>query len=155
MPGEKSIFNVPISTLSPAEPVCLDLGETIEDAVTSFQEHRIGCVLITEGGQLRGIFTERDLTLHVVNKGVSLTAKIDDYMTADPETLSPEDPVAFALNRMSLGGYRHVPLVDSAGMPVGIISVKDVVHYLVEHFPGEVYNLPPEPGVFGSSREGG
>jgi len=47
---------------------------------------------------------------------------------------------------MSVGGYRHVPLVDPDGHPVGILSVKDIVDYLTEHFPREILNLPPEPG---------
>ena len=45
-------------------------------------------------------------------------------------------------------------LVDEMGRPLGILSVKRIVHYLVEHFPGHVYNLPPDPGMVQHEREG-
>jgi len=66
-------------------------------------------------------------------------------MTPSPETLRTKDPVAYALNKMSVGGFRHVPLVDDAGRPVGIVSAGDLVDFLVELCPEEILNLPPEP----------
>ena len=75
-----------------------------------------------------------------------LAGKVDAVMTQRPETLGPDDPVAFALRLMSVGGFRHIPLVDGEGRPVGILSVKDIVDFLVEHFPQAVLNIPPEPG---------
>jgi CBS domain-containing protein len=75
-------------------------------------------------------------------------------MTRNPESLTPDDPIAFAMQLMSVGGFRHVPLVDSDGRPVGILSVKDIVDYLVEHIPGEILNIPPEPGKHARVPEG-
>ena len=49
--------------------------------------------------------------------------------------------------------FRHLPVVDQ-GKPVGILSVKRIVHYLVEHFPATVYNLSPDPQAVGHNREG-
>ena len=66
-------------------------------------------------------------------------------MTEDPESLPEDAEIAWAVNRMSLGGFRHVPLVDGNGRPVGILSVKDVVNYLAEFFPDAVQNIPPRP----------
>ena len=66
-------------------------------------------------------------------------------MTADPETLRPEDRIAWALKLMHVGGYRHVPLTDETGRPVGVISVKDIVDFIVDLFPAPVLNLPPDP----------
>ena len=54
---------------------------------------------------------------------------------------------------MEEGGYRHLPVVDERG-PVGVLSVKRIVHYLVEHFPTTVYNLPPDPAVVPQQAEG-
>jgi CBS domain containing-hemolysin-like protein len=51
-------------------------------------------------------------------------------------------------------GYRHLPVVDDDGRPVGVLSIKDVVHYLVEYFPAKVYNLPPTPDALQPAREG-
>jgi len=93
--------------------------------------------------RLVGILTERDLLLKMEN--ADLDAPVSRLMTPDPETLELDDPIVWALNRMSVGGYRHVPLVDRDGRPVGILSVKDIVHYIVALFPNEVLTLPPDP----------
>jgi hypothetical protein len=46
---------------------------------------------------------------------------------------------------MAQGGYRRLPIVDPQGRPLGMIDVAGIVHFLVEHFPGTIYNLPPTP----------
>jgi CBS domain-containing protein len=66
-------------------------------------------------------------------------------MTPAPETLRPKDPVVYALNKMSVGRFRHVPLVDDAGRAAGMITAGDLLEYLVELCPEEILNLPPEP----------
>jgi len=55
---------------------------------------------------------------------------------------------------MEEGGYRHLPVVDETGRTLGVLSVKRIVHYLVEHFPSTIYNLPPDPSVFPHDAEG-
>ncbi|MBY0458338.1 MAG: CBS domain-containing protein, partial [Gemmataceae bacterium] len=59
-----------------------------------------------------------------------------------------------AVERMQKGGYRHVPVVDEDNRPVGVLSAKRIVHYLVEHFPATVYNLPPDPDRVPDTAEG-
>jgi len=78
-------------------------------------------------------------------------------MTPDPEVLGLADPIAYALNKMSVGGFRHIPLVDATGRPVGIVSVKDIVDYIVDFFPNDVLTVPPEPsqGERWRGRDGG
>jgi CBS domain-containing protein len=131
-------------------------GTTIGDAARVMKEHRVGCVLVEGAGKLVGIFTERDILTKLVGTGYDpAKVAVDDVMTRNPETLTPEDPIAFALQRMSVGGFRHVPLVDADGRSVGILSVKDIVDYLAEHFPEEILNIPPEPGRQPRTPEGG
>jgi CBS domain-containing protein len=67
-------------------------------------------------------------------------------MSGDPEFLRSDAPVAWVLNMMSVGGFRHVPVVNALGCPVAVISVRDVVEFLVEAFPSEILNLPPNFG---------
>jgi len=55
---------------------------------------------------------------------------------------------------MEEGGYRHLPVIGDTGKAVGILSVKRIVHYLVEHFPGTIYNLPPDPDAFPQEADG-
>jgi CBS domain-containing protein len=76
-------------------------------------------------------------------------------MTPDPETLSVDDGIAFALNRMTVGGFRNVPIVDDAGAPLAILSQRDVVAYIVSLLPRRILNLPPEPRLEAHSPDGG
>jgi CBS domain-containing protein len=130
---------------------------TIADAVAMMQKEHIGCVMVVEkDGALIGIFSERDLLNRVVGKGVDVAkALVRDVMTPKPETLGPEDRLAWAMNRMHIGGYRHVPIVGRDGKPIGMISVKDIVDYIVELFPAAVLNLPPDPGHEAGGSESG
>ena len=151
------LFAEPIKSLHRrAGHVAVPPGTTIGQAARIMKEHRVGCVLVEETGRLVGIFTERDILTKLVGTGYDpAKAAVDAVMTPDPETLTPEDPIAFALQLMSVGGFRHVPLVEADKRPVGILSVKDIVDYLAEHFSQEILNIPPEPGRQPRIPEGG
>jgi CBS domain-containing protein len=70
--------------------------------------------------------------MKVVGKVADLEGvSVDQFMTRNPIRERPEASLAFALNLMSNGGFRHVPIVDQDDMPIGIISVKDVVEHIV------------------------
>jgi CBS domain-containing protein len=141
---DQDTLQQPISRLSPRTPLCVREDATLEDAVRTMREARVGCVLVVDGtGDLTGIFTERDLLLRL--DSADLSRGIGPYMTRNPETLQPSDPIVFALNLMSVGGFRHVPLVDDQGRPVGVVSVKDVVNYLADVFSQNVFTVPPNP----------
>jgi len=154
---DERLFREPIKILHlRAGRVAVPLGTTIGQAARVMKERRIGCVLVEDGGKVVGIFTERDILTKLVGTGYDpAKVQVDGVMTRNPETLTSEDPIAFAMQIMSVGGFRHVPLVDADGRPVGILSVKDIVDYLVEHFPREVLNIPPEPGKHARIPEGG
>jgi CBS domain-containing protein len=126
----------------------------VADAVTVMRQEGVGCVLVCAGGAVIGIFTERDLMRRVLAEGKSLTLPVGQCMTPAPVSVRAKDPIALAVRRMEEGGYRHLPVVDEKGRPVGVLSVKRIVHYLVEHFPATIYNLPPDPGVVPQEREG-
>lgn len=123
-------------------------------AVELMREEESGYLLICDDGRLHGIFTERDLVKRVLAKGVGLNEAVAPYMTAHPATIRLNDPIGWAIHTMHRGHYRHLPVVDESGQPVGVLSVKNIVHYLVEHIPSAVYNLPPEPGRVQGAREG-
>jgi CBS domain-containing protein len=154
---DAQLFGEPIKHLHRrVDHVAVPPGTTIGEAARIMKEHRVGCVLVEERGKLLGIFTERDILTKLVGTGYDpAKVQVDGVMTRNPETLTPDDPIAFALQRMSVGGFRHLPLVDRDGRPVGILSVKDIVDYLAEHFPREVLNIPPEPGRQPRIPEGG
>jgi CBS domain-containing protein len=143
-----------VSRLQPTRPLTLDWQCPVAAAVGLMRKNSVGCLLITDGKKLIGVFTERDLLVRVVAAGRSLDTPVSDVMTPDPVTVCATDPIRQAIKRMEAGGYRHLPVVDAAGRPVGILSVKRIVHYLVEHFPRTIYTLPPDPKAFPLEPEG-
>jgi CBS domain-containing protein len=143
-----------VSRLHPTPPRQVGPHQTVAEAVATMRQERVGCLLVCEGRKLVGIFTERDLMRRVLAEGKSLSIPVQECMTPNPVVVHPKDPISAAVRRMEEGGYRHLPVVDEKGRPVGVLSVKRIVHYLVEHFPATVYNLPPDPGIVPQEREG-
>ncbi len=139
-------LDYPIRVLEPRDAVLVPASASVSAVVSVLNDRKAGCVLVMAGDKLVGIFTDRDIVRRVLPAGLPLDqAKVEDYMTRDPEVLTLDDPIVFALNRMSAGDCRHVPLVDDSGKPLAVVSVRDVVHFVVEHFAGSVQNLPPTP----------
>lgn len=145
----------PIRRLEPRSPLAVPPSASVAEVVRLMREHRTGCVLVSDAGRLIGILTERDLLLKL--DGWDPERPAGDLMTADPEVLGLDDPIVWALNKMSVGGFRHIPLVDDAGRPVGVVSVRDLVDYIAEFFPNDVLTVPPDPsrGELWRSRDGG
>jgi CBS domain-containing protein len=143
-----------VSRLDPTPPRAIDAEATITDAIAAMRQDNVGCLLVTDGGRVVGIFTERDLLTRVLARGRAFDTPMRACMTPNPVTVSPKDPVRTAIRRMQKGGYRHLPVVDDVGRPIGMLSSRRVVHYLVEHFPALVYNQPPDPNHYPESPEG-
>ena len=101
--------------------------------------------------------TERDVLLKITGKGMNFDKEIvDDFMTANPEYLQMEDAVAYALNKMVVSGFRHVPIVDDNKKSVGVVSLVDIVQQVATSLGEEILNLPPIPQRKGFARpEGG
>jgi CBS domain-containing protein len=134
-----------IETLAQKQPFCVTPQDIVEDVIIGMGQRDQGCVLVTEGGVLVGIFTERDVIRKVVGKLDAKNTRIAQVMTPSPEAVSFHDSIAVALNKMTVGGFRHVPLVDIRRRPVGVVSVKDVIQYVVDRFPRHVMNVAPDP----------
>ena len=101
-------------------------------------EKKVGAVLVVAEGRAVGIFTERDVLQRVAISGIDRGLPVSQVMTRDPEVLSLDDGIAFALNRMIARGFRHVPIVDRADRPVAVLSVREVVAYVVSQLPERV-----------------
>jgi CBS domain-containing protein len=149
---DAALLREPVSVLRVRSPLVLSMTATVTEAVRAMQAGHTGCVLVTDDGtpdsKINGIFTERDVLFRIVDRGRNpAQLPLAEVMTPDPETLSIRSAVAYALNKMSVGGFRHVPVVDDDLRPAFVVSVRDVVEFLVEAFPREVLNLPPVEGV--------
>ena len=140
------VFDQRIEILCTREVTTLETDATIGDAVEIMRAQKFGSLLVTAGGRLVGIITERDVLRKVVGvPGSDLRDPIAKIMTPDPETLQRHDSIAFAMNKMHVGGFRHIPIVDDDGRPLHVISIRDLIAYVLDHFPERILNMPTEP----------
>jgi CBS domain-containing protein len=151
----QGILEATIRDLEPRPAVTVRENATIRSAIELMLERKIGAVVVEREGRAIGIFTERDVMRRVVANLTSLDREVSEVMTPDPETLGLDDGIAFALNRMSVGGYRHVPILDDEGRPAAVLSLRDVVNYIVSLLPTRVINIPPVPRLEARSEDGG
>jgi CBS domain-containing protein len=135
------------------EPLCLSPETSVRDALEKMSEGNRAAALICQDDKLIGIFTERD-ALKMMAVSANFDVPLRDVMTPHPMVLSRRDSVGSAITNMSQGGFRRLPIVDELGRPVGLLKIEGILHYLVEHFPAVIYNLPPEPHHSTQAREG-
>lgn len=116
---------------------------TPDDAVQTvagyMKQHDQGAALVVSpGGELVGICTERDLAFKVLAAGLLPTTPVGQVMTPDPQAVGPATPFGHALHLMYEGGFRHMPVVDEAGHPLGLVSSRDALGLEMFRFAGEV-----------------
>ena len=134
---ERSLLRDRVGVLNPKEPRVVPTDTTVGEVIRLMAEEGIGCVLIVEHQKLVGVFSERDALIKLNVDAAQLSDRpVAEFMTAEPETLQSSAKIAFACQRMSLGGYRHVPIVDDQNIPIGIISVRDIFRYLADKMTG-------------------
>ena len=134
---EKELLSNQISSLNPKPPQVVAPKVSVREVIDMMVENSIGCVLVVENGQIQGIFTERDAVLKLNTDYQSmLERRVEEFMTPNPQTLTMDAKIAFAIQRMDQGGYRHLPIVDAKGTPIGVISVRDILAYLTGTMTG-------------------
>ena len=134
-----------IGSNDPKEPLTVSETTSVREVIDRLREHRIGSVVVVDGeGKLTGIFTERDCVLKLFNDGTDLDLPITSVMTGEPVSQTMDSTIAYALNLMSHGGFRHLPIVDEGGAPIGMVSVKDVVDHLVEALTRDLLGFDEE-----------
>lgn len=129
---EQNLFRDRLQTLSPSTPMIVAPDATVCEVLQLLVHEQIGCVLIMEDGQLQGIFSERDALLKLgANVAEHAYTPISEFMTTNVETLEYDDSIVFALYKMDLGGFRHIPLYRD-GQVSGIVSVRDFLRYIAD-----------------------
>ncbi len=152
---EERIKVVEVVALGSSPPVVADASTPLRDVIRQMRDRRSGYALLTRGGKLVGIFTERDVVTRVVGVEGALDRPASGVMTPDPDRVGRQDPIITAVRLMRRRGFRHIPVVDEAGQVVGCVGHEDVVDYLAEVYPAQVLNLPPDPDQVVLEREGG
>ena len=103
----------------------------LDEAARQMHERNVGAVLVLSGERVAGILTERDV-LRAVATGDVTGTHVAAWMTHDPETVGPDDTTSHAASMMIHGGFRHLPVVDGSGLPVGIVSIRDLMRVTVD-----------------------
>jgi CBS domain-containing protein len=121
---------VKVSELPPGDLLSVDPETTIAEVARRMRKDDSDCVAVMSEGRLVGIITERDL-VRVMAEGVDPhQAKADVVMTADPATVEADEDVATVAVKMMKLGVRHLPVVNKAGKPVGLVSARNLVAIL-------------------------
>ena len=131
---EQSITRHSVDVLCPKEPVAVAPTAPVRDAVQRMVANKIGCLLVVDRGELIGVFSERDVLNKIASNLERLDRPVGEFMTPSPASLIKQDSIAYALHLMKLGGYRHLPVVNEAGKPIGIISIRDILRFLCIRF---------------------
>jgi CBS domain-containing protein len=120
-----------LDTLGISPPEMIEASAHVDDAIRVMHDKGIDCVLVSEGGRFVGIFTDRDAVLKVAGQPAGGSRPIASVMTLDPVVLRHDETIAVAINKMAVGGFRHIPIVED-GRPMGVITARDVFHHLVD-----------------------
>jgi CBS domain-containing protein len=105
---------------------------SVLEVIGKMKSSGLGCALVLDGGKLVGIFTERDL-LNKLTGPASLSSQtpVRELMSMNPEVLSDRDSIAIAVNKMSMGRYRHIPIRKADGS-YSVTSIKHVLKYIAK-----------------------
>lgn len=147
---ELDLLRRPLGDLAAQDYATASPDLTVREVVRRLNDDGQHCAIVLEGDRIAGIFTERDILQKLAGQFEELAdAPVAEYMTPNPATLRYDDPVAFGLNRMMVGGYRHIPIVRD-GKLVGVVSVRAILGYLADRCG--VGEAPHSSSVAGDSR---
>lgn len=119
-----------VSDLPPGDLLSVDPETTIGDVARQMRQGDSDSVAVMSGGKLVGIITERDLVRAIADGVDPREARADVVMTADPATVDADEDVAVVAVKMMRLGIRHLPVVNKAGKPVGLVSARNLVGIL-------------------------
>jgi CBS domain-containing protein len=120
-----------VGEIMTSDVLTVDPSDTIGETAQMMVERGVSSAVVSDYGNLIGIVTERDLTRAVAGRVHTSEARVREWMTSDPITLSPDASAAEAAKIMLDNGFRHVPIVEE-GRAVGIVSIRDVARWSTE-----------------------
>jgi CBS domain-containing protein len=121
-----------VRMLRPRPAVTIPPTATVHEAIQTMLADNLGAILVVDhAGSLLGVLSERDLLTKVAGLHDRYAElPVAQFMTAKPETVTADDTLAFALHKMDVGGYRHLPILGENGRPLGVISVRDMLRHI-------------------------
>ena len=130
---EQTVMQLPLTSVGMTPVHAVPPDTALEVVVQTLVRQKVDLVEVVEDGRLLGVLSVRDVVARVgADYREKLNRPVREFMTPNPETLPPDAPVTFAINKMDVGGYRHIPVVQGERM-LGVISATDVIRHLVKH----------------------
>lgn len=121
-----------IETLSMKNLLTGHPQDSVRKAVNRMTERKVGAILVVEDSKLVGIFSERDALERVLSAGCDADAtRLGDVCTREPKAVRSDAPFKECVDLVKRYGVRHVPIVDEADRPVGILSSRDFLSYVI------------------------
>ena len=131
------MFDEPVRNVMRRKPLTAPPETLVSKAAKLMAARRVGSILIVEDHHLVGIFTERDVLVRVVARGLDpRVTRLADVMTRTPVTVDPNKPFGYALLVMHENGFRHLPVVDG-GKLIGTLSSRSAMDPDLEEFAFE------------------
>jgi len=128
----RSVMEDDLRRLHQEETLFVSPETLAREVVRRMKEAQTGCALVLEENQLKGIFTEHDVLCKMTGAAaIAGDVEVKTLMSPNPETLRETDSVAAALNKMSLGRYRHLPIIKKDG-GYSVASIKSVLNYIAQ-----------------------
>ncbi|MEW5978514.1 MAG: CBS domain-containing protein [Acidobacteriota bacterium] len=129
---QKRLMEDPVSVLKPVIALSVSPDSSVGKAIGVMRDSRVGCVAVIDGNRLIGILSERDVVNKIgLDKKLLNRSSVREVMTPTPVTLTPEESIRVAVHHMSVGGFRHIPIVED-NQPVRMISIRDVLEFLCD-----------------------
>ena len=134
---ERGLLRDRIESLRPKKPLSVGPDTPIGEVLKTMIARGVGCIMVVDGDRLLGIFSERDALMRLnVDAARMASRPVSEVMTVNPATLRARDKIAFALHRMNVGGFRHLPILDDDDKLIGVISIRDILRYLTDRNVG-------------------
>lgn len=140
---EEILRDIRIADVEPESSPPVSPSTPLGEVYRLLDEKGRGAVVVCDGDRMAGIFTERDVLYRTSLEGIDAATPISDVMTRDPESLPVTARLIDAIRAMTGGGFRHLPLVADDGSCSGILTSRDVLRFIADHFSEAVLNLPP------------
>jgi CBS domain-containing protein len=119
----------------------IESTETVLQAIKIMAEARIGALLVTQGGKIVGIFTERDYLRKGENEGrAAKDTKIKDVMVSKMITVTRDTTIEQCMGLMRQYSVRHLPVVEKDQL-IGVVSMRDVIFAVIENKDFEIRGL--------------
>ena len=123
------LLGLHLDELGAPAPQLIDAGAAVDDAIARMQAEGVDCLLVTEHGDARRHLHRPRRDPEGRRPAGATDRTVGELMTHDPVILRSGDPVAVAIHKMAVGGFRHVPIVEG-GVPIGVVSARDVFRHL-------------------------